>query len=508
MRREIFRMERVTCIEQGNTQLEDFNLQIYEGEIMGLLLINAYGIQTFLRLLRTNLPLYDGYVYYGGTMVNSWRSFGKSYNRISIVRTRSSLAEGLTVSDNVFVIRRGFRQRIIRPALLQRQLEPFFQEIGVDISADMYVEKLTAFERIVVEILRAVILGHRLIVLCEVSTVVNGAELEKLHEILRHYASGGVSFLYISMHYEELLQICERSSLFAHGRIQKVTRCSEMEEDALRFYTGEYNRMVRGHLEQVRKVLEERRQILFFDGICCSGLKNLTFDVREGECLVLQSLSEGVFQKLVGLLEGEEAVTGGRIRMEGKQVRLPNNRNIAVLKGEPAKTMLFPELNNMDNLCFGLSRRMSRVWSSRRIRDSIRQEYGKELGEAFFSLYPDQLSERQKCRLVYTRILLQRPKTVFCIQPFRGADLPHRMYIWQMLKMLLDKRIAVVILAVNLADSMSLAERLIRVSAFGVAEEIDRNEFGSLPATVSWNYLYQKDECPGPEGEGRNPPLP
>ena len=101
----------------------------------------------------------------------------------------------------------------------------------------------------------------------------------------------------------------------------------------------------------------------------------------------------------------------------------------------------------MDNLCFGLSRRVAHVWSGRKIRASIRQEYREVFGEEFFSLYPDQLSERQKCRLVYTRILLQRPRAVFCIQPFKGADLPHRMFIWQMLKMLLDKRIAVVILA-------------------------------------------------------------
>ena len=133
------------------------------------------------------------------------------------------------------------------------------------------------------------------------------------------------------------------------------------------------------------------------------------------------------------------------------------------------------------------------MWNSRKIRNSIRQEYGKELGEDFFSLYPDQLSERQKCRLIYTRILLQRPKVVFCIQPFKGSDLPHRMFIWKMLRMLLDKGIAVIILAVNLADSMSLSERLLRIGPSGVEEEINRSAFGSLPATVPWKYLYQEE---------------
>ena len=60
--------------------------------------------------------------------------------------------------------------------------------------------------------------------------------------------------------------------------------------------------------------------------------------------------------------------------------------------------------------------------------------------------------------------------------------------------MLLDKKIAVVILAVNLADALSLAERLLRIDASGVAEEIDRSAFGSLPATAPWKYLYQEGE--------------
>ena len=66
MKEEIFRMERVTYISGGNTQLEDFNLQLYKGEIMGINPINGHGLLGFLQLLQANLPLYDGYVYYCG----------------------------------------------------------------------------------------------------------------------------------------------------------------------------------------------------------------------------------------------------------------------------------------------------------------------------------------------------------------------------------------------------------------------------------------------------------
>ena len=73
MREEVFRMERVTRTEHGIVKLEDFQLQIYKGEILGLIPINAHGLRSFLELLQTNLPIDRGYIYYGNELINSWK---------------------------------------------------------------------------------------------------------------------------------------------------------------------------------------------------------------------------------------------------------------------------------------------------------------------------------------------------------------------------------------------------------------------------------------------------
>lgn len=206
MRQEVFRMERVTYLDKGSKQLEDFNLQIYRGEIMGMVPIRAHGLQAFLQLMQTNMPLYDGHIYYCGERVNSWKSTRRSVNRIGVIDAHSRLVEHMTVSDNIFVLRQGFRQNLIKNRLLQRQLAPFMEDIGVHILADAYVDRLSAFERVTVELLRAVVAGYRLIVLHEIGTVINGSELGKLYEIMHHYAGRGFSFLYISLHLEEIME--------------------------------------------------------------------------------------------------------------------------------------------------------------------------------------------------------------------------------------------------------------------------------------------------------------
>ncbi len=492
MREEIFRMERVTRIERGMVRLEDFNLQVYKGEIMGLLPVNAHGMTAFLNLLQTNLPIRDGYVYYGGGLVNSWKESGREANRISIIQAQSCLVEQMTVTDNIFVLRQGYRQRMIRPGILQSQLEPFLRDIGIDLAADCRVEKLSVFERVVVELLKAVILGYRLIVLNEISTLISSRELCKLHHIMRHYAKRGFSFLYVSPHFEELVQLCGRVAMFSHGRIQKVLRGAEMDEECLRGYVEEYDSMVRAHLESCGAESEKGAPVLIVDGLTCGSLNRLNLNFYAGECVVIQNMDNEVYKDLTGLLTGALRAETGCFRMEGNPVEISGNRNAAVILEQPTRTMLFPRMSYMDNLCMGLSWRMPGVWNSFRIQKSIRKEYGKLLGEDVFDMQLEELDEKQKYQLVYMRVLLQKPRIVFCIQPFKGADMSHRMLVWKLLEMMLNKKIAVVILALNLADSISLAERLVIIGSDGSIEEITRDHFGTLSGDAPWRYLYRE----------------
>ena len=125
MKEEVLRMDRVTYLEQGVTELNHFCLTIDAGEIVGLIPVNDTGITSLFKLLRQNLPIHYGYVYYHSQLVNHWQHSDGSYNRIALIENRSGLADDLTVADNVFVLRQGFKKRVIRRKVLSRQLQPF-----------------------------------------------------------------------------------------------------------------------------------------------------------------------------------------------------------------------------------------------------------------------------------------------------------------------------------------------------------------------------------------------
>lgn len=491
MKKEMLRMERVTYREQGIVCLDNFSMTIFAGEIFGLVPVNHYGLEALMKLLKQNMPLHYGYVYYREKAVNSWKKPVNTINKISIIQNKSCLAEDLTVADNVFVLRSGFKKWLIRPSLLKRQLEPFLNDIGIEIDADVYVEDLTAFQRFVVELLKAVIAGSRLIVLKDISTFISESELSKLHEIIRYYARQGISFLYVAAHFEEARQICDRTALMVNGQITKCFLPEEIPPETFSLQSVEdYERWVRTQFDRVEE--EKGRNAIFeIKQLFYGTIRNLNIRISPGECLIIQDLDNSVFGNLIKLLEGEKPQSG-QILVKGEIYSHKMNREIGIIQELPMETMLFPHMSYMDNLCFSMDHRFKRIWTSSGIRKSIMQEYADVLGTDVFKKRIGELTRKEKYDLIYTRILLQNPRIVFCVQPFKGAEVDIRSHIWELLERFHKKGIAVVILAVNLADSLALADRLIRIKHGKVQEVYDKKEFIKLPVNTPWLYLYQE----------------
>ncbi|MDD3213584.1 MAG: sugar ABC transporter ATP-binding protein [Eubacteriales bacterium] len=490
MKEEVLRMDRVAYREQGITELNHFCLDIDAGEIVGLIPINDTGLAAVIRLLRQNLPLHYGYVYYRGKLVNHWQQSDFSYNRIAVIESRSGLADDLTVADNVFVLRQGFKKWLIRRSVLNRQLEPFLKETGVNLSAEMCARDLTAFPRFITELVKAVVAGCRLIVLMEPGSVISDARLDSLQRILRHYAAKGFSFLYISRHYEEARQICTRAAIMVNGQIAKVVSTADTPPETLQCFGVEaYTRMVQRQ-ERMQPVPPGTPPALELSALKYGRIASLDVCIAPGECVVLQDLNNHILNDLIALLSGEAKPDGGAIRVGGKRLRAAKSRDIAVIQQQPTQTMLFPDLSYMDNLCFSLDHRIPDIWLRNAPRASIRRELAQELGERVFDLPVEALSRPEKYELVFTRVLLQRPKVAVCVQPFMGADVQQRMQIWKLMERLLSKGISVLILAVNLADSLALADRLIRVKDGTVQAVYTREEFASLPPSAPWHDLW------------------
>lgn len=476
MKKEAFRMERVTYTENNVILLDNFNFQVFAGEVMGLIPLDSLGMDAFISLLQLNKPLLYGYVYLQEELVNTFSGTSKQENNVLVLSNESHLVNYMSAAENVFTLRRGYKGVVIKNKILRQQLRILLQEAGLDISADKSLIKMSLFERYVIELVKAVVSRPKLIVLRDPSSMINPDDLKKLHQVIRYYAQSGIAFIYVSAHREELVQVSDRIALMANGRIIKVAESRAMTEKMLSHYVVPVQFVEENTIQKEDNTLQKR--VFSLQDVFFRKIQGLTFTVYQGECLLIYDYGNQISDDLVKLLCAERP-EHGEVLWCGKLYGRKFLRKTAVILENPVENMLYEGMTYADNLCMTIDHLFPAVWRRKKMRRNVARE-------ALAGELPDMrcdvknLSMRQKYRLIYTRILLQRPDVVFCIQPYLNVDMELKQYIQELMKMLLKREIAVVVLTVNFQDALLLADRLLLVKDGSSRGMLTRTEFEHL----------------------------
>ena len=478
MKNEILRMERITTMQDEVTLLDNFSLHIFQCEIMGLVCQNAIGEESLIELISQNLPIHYGRVYFNEVLVNNYQHSPLTMNKVAIIGRKNRLVEDLTVSDNVFVLRGGFKKYIIKPRVLNEQLKRFTKEAGIDIDGNELVSHLSSYNKYAVELLRAVIMGAKLIVIRDISNSVSAADLVKFHNLLRYYCQKGFSFLYICNHHQEAFKICTRLSLMRDGKIVKILDQSEFQNERIvPYYIKEFSDYSRVTVNQNAK-----KGILTFQDIHTSNLNHMTFSVAKGECTILLDMSDTVLSDIMKLMNGQLRQDSGTIYLDNavytpEQAKRAMANGVAFIEENPVQTMLFYEMSYVSNLCFLVDEKQNPIRLDKRIINSIIHEYEPILGKDIYESNITNLKLQSLYDLVYYRIHLCSPKIVFCVQPFAGADMYLRRHLIELINQLKEKGITVILLAVNLADALVVADKLILFENGQFRSEYSSSEF-------------------------------
>lgn len=499
MKEEALSMDHVTTDDFEMTNLDNMTMRIFKGEIAGLLPINEQGRKKLLEIMQYNVPIHYGRVYINGTIVNSYLKSDLSANRVSVISGKNRMVQDLSVSDNLFVLRRGFRQFLLDQRLLNRQTELLLKQAGLQIEPNTLAGHLGEFERVVVEVIRAVMQRAVLIIFDEISSVLSMQDILRLRDLIRIYTKQGVSFLYIANHHEEVIPVSDRTMIMKNGRIIKNV-CDQAIGDAevlqiagAEGYPELYVQLK--HMipaERYAQYLEQKpKAALEFCDVSSNFLNHLSFSVQPGECVVLLDRSMAAVEDAVRVLTGNETdwsgkiICGDRTLNSKKGIHLLDD-DIAVIQEHAHKSMIFPHLTFMENLCIMADRKISSIFLQKKMRKSIRREFAGVFGPELDAVDMNTVSKEKKYKLVYYRYYMLRPKVVFCVQPFSGADMYLRRRILELIQKLKQRGIAVVILTVGLADSYFVADRLLMMEKGSILCEFQQEDFQYL-----WDDLIQ-----------------
>ena len=207
---------------------------------------------------------------------------------------------------------------------------------------------------------------------------------------------------------------------------------------------------VRLKLEHVSKSFETRR-----GGQMELAIDDVSFDVYDGEFLVLLGpgrCGKSVLLNIVaGLLEASE----GRVSLDGVPVSGPNPQMGMVFQ----KTGLLPWLTVMDNVVFGPKRR----GENKQEYTARAQKYIDLVGlHGFEKHYPHQLSGGMKQRAGIARAYTNEPKILIMDEPFGALDAQTRYSMQQEVQSIAAKdRRTIIFVTNNIEEALLLGDRII-----------------------------------------------
>lgn len=459
MRNEILRMDHIVCKEAGVPALNHFTMQIFEGEIYGVVNLEQSGIETIIDLICHNRELEYGQIFMYERQINRVGNSNGAKNKVEVIGTHSHLIDTMSLADNLFVVRKGLHPQIISRKKLLHQTQQLLDEMCLSIKPWQKIEEMNTLERFTAEVLKAIVRGNKLIILYDISDVFSSEELPVFHAFLRRLADKGSSFLYIYRHHEVLRQICDRIGVFQDGAMQKVYwDLQDMKNDARIFAGSLYQNVFELNMKKGGKK-SSRVPVLKWHKGDAPGSPDINLTLYSGEIVLLLDRSNTVLQEII------------------EKMKLYKGCRIGIADKNPLESMLFPEMSYLDNLCFMLGEKVPLFWQKRTLKKHVRREYYEEIGSVLDEKQLYNVSVKDLYTLVYYRYLISRPELFVCLQPLSGLDIHMRTYVLELLSRFSENGIAVLILSTELYDTLYISDRLIQMEHGKIIEDIPQEEF-------------------------------
>ncbi len=183
----------------------------------------------------------------------------------------------------------------------------------------------------------------------------------------------------------------------------------------------------------------------------------VSFDVRDGELLVLLGPSGSGKTTILRIIAGFDELSEGEVEIRGRPVAdvPPNRRDIGVVFQHFA---LFPHLTVFGNVAFGLEmRRLARDEVRARVAETLRMVRLVDFDDRL----PSQLSGGQQQRVALARALVTRPAVLLLDEPLGSLD-PHLRGEMQVEMRRLQQTLAITAIMVthDQEEAMTMADRI------------------------------------------------
>ena len=449
---------------------DNVSLSVRPGEIHALLGENGAGKSTLVKMIYGILAPDEGQIIFDGSAARIPHPRAARRLGIGMVFQHFSLFEAMTVLENIAL---GLDSKLSSKELLAEFLR-VLETYHLKLDPRRIVSTLSVGERQRIEIVRALLLNPRLLIMDEPTSVLTPQEVEQLFETLKHLASTGCSILYISHKLHEIVALCDSATILRGGKV--VATCDPKRETS----RSMAEMMIGANLKEISK--SPTRSFgppkLTVEGLSLPkpsefgvALREVSLSVRAGEIFGVAGVAGNGQNELLSALSGESpAEEPGAVKLEGKPIgrldvnerrelglcSVPEERNGHAAVGEFSLTdnAELTGRDRMDMVRFGL------------IDSGKATDYASNVIKAFAvkatgpGALAGSLSGGNLQKFIMGREIMQDPDALVVCQPTWGVDAGAAAAIHQSLVDLATRGSAVLVISQDLDELLTLCDTL------------------------------------------------
>jgi spermidine/putrescine transport system ATP-binding protein len=215
--KNIIELKNITVRFDGETVLDNLNLNIRDGEFVTLLGASGCGKTTTLRIIAGFLEPDEGEVFFGEKNMNGVPAHKREVNTIF---QRYALFPHYNVFDNVAY---GLKVRHVPKKEIKERVMEMLRLVNLESFAKRSVAKLSGGQQQRVAIARALVLRPKVLLLDEPLSALD-AKLRKDMQIeLRNIQQAtGITFIFVTHDQEEALSMSDTVVVMNEGRVQQI----------------------------------------------------------------------------------------------------------------------------------------------------------------------------------------------------------------------------------------------------------------------------------------------
>lgn len=481
MAETILELRGITKIFPGVRALDNVQFDLKKGEIHALMGENGAGKSTFIKVITGVHQAEAGEMYLDGKKVVFRDTREAQKAGIAAIYQHVTAYPHLTVAENIFMGHEKVRFGMIQWKQMYHDADLLLQELNADFDSHMTMGNLSVAQQQMVEIAKALSMHARIIIMDEPTAALTKRESEELYRITRKLAAEGASIIFISHRFEDMYALASRVTVFRDAQYIGTYAVDGITNADL------IKAMVGREISELfpKPEVELGPEILRVENLSRTGyFKDVSFSIRQGEVLGLTGLVGARRTEVVQTIYGIEKLTGGKIFMEGKEVKitcpsdalalgiglLPEDRQIQglILDWSIGQNISLPELKRF----------VRKLFIDTKQENETAKNLAEEVDTKAVSIFDkaSSLSGGNQQKVVVAKALGSDFKLMILDEPTKGVDVGAKAAIYEIMGELTKQGYAIILISSEMPEVLGLCDRVVVMCEGRVTGELTRQE--------------------------------